>query len=236
MYGYAFADLITHEFTIERAKSNVPTILGQKETNTRSIVSSNTKKGADGRVIELVSKRETYCPLILANSSPLPEFFISNRRRKLQITPLLTCLRALWEFQKLSADGATLPSHNSTDLALFTHLATEKHKELQLPAETLRAEFLRSFLQNIQSEISPAAAFLGGSLAQDVINVLGAREQPLQNLLLFDGESGVSPIYGLHPFFSATVEAQAQQLTSAIPIDVHVAGKGGPIAGGPVHV
>lgn len=233
MYGFAFADLIEHDFVIERAKSNIPTQLGSKESNTRLIVSASTKKEADGKVIELVTKRETYSPLILANSSPLPDNVITNRRRKMQVTPLLTCLRALWDFQKLSVDGATLPAHTLSDLQLFTTLATEKHRELQLPPETLRAEFLRSFLQNINSEISPVAAFLGGSLSQDVINVLGAREQPLQNFLLLDAETGVAPVYGIHPFFSAEVEAQAQQLNGGpVPIDLDVAQIGGPIAGG----
>ena len=82
---------------------------------------------------------------------------------------------------------------------MFTSLANEKHKELLLPIETLRADFLRMFLQNLGSEIAPVCAFLGGALAQDVINVLGQREQPLQNMLLFDGETFEAPVYALHP-------------------------------------
>ena len=94
-----------------------------------------------------------------------------------------------------------MPSHSHADLELFTTLATEKHKELQLPPETLRSEFLRSFLQNLGSELAPVTAFLGGMLAQDVINVLGQREQPIQNFLLFDGEESAGPVYALHPIF-----------------------------------
>lgn len=112
-------------------------------------------------------------------------------------------MRALFDFQKTS--GGRLPSHNRPDLELFTSLATEKHQELLLPPETLRSDFLRSFLQNLSSEIAPVAAFLGGSLAQDVINVLGQREQPLQNFLLFDGEDFKGPIYSLHPIFPDTL-------------------------------
>lgn len=72
-----------------------------------------------------------------------------------------------------------------------------------LPPDTLRSEFLRSFLQNIGSEIAPVTAFLGGQLAQDVINVLGQREQPIQNFLLFDGEESNGPVYALHPMISS---------------------------------
>ena len=196
LYGYAFADLISHDYVIEREKSNRPTAL-ITETLTRSIIATSTKK-ENGKIIEMVTKREIYSPILLANTSPLPADQVSSRRRKLQVHPLLSCLRALWEFCSISG---TTPSHSHADLALFTSLATEKHKELQLPAETLRSEFLRSFLQNIGSEIAPVTAFLGGQLAQDVINVLGQREQPIQNFLLFDGEDSKGPIYALHPIF-----------------------------------
>lgn len=195
-YGYTFADLISHDYVIEREKSNRPTAL-TAETLTRSIVATSTKK-ENGKVIEMVTKREIYSPMVLANTSPLPTDQLNSRRRKLQVPPLLTCMRALWEFHGIS--GA-MPTHSHADLELFTTLATEKHKELQLPSETLRSDFLRSFLQNIGSELAPVTAFLGGQLAQDVINVLGQREQPIQNFLLFDGEESKGPVYALHPVF-----------------------------------
>ena len=194
-YGFIFADLIRHEYVIEREKSNVPTAI-RAESSTRSIIGTSTKK-EHGKIIEMVTKQETYSPIILANSSPIPKDHLQNRRKKLQVTPLLSCLKALWEFEKLS--GGRYPTHSHADLELFTTLAQEKHKELLLPNETLRSEFLRSFLQNVGSEFVPVTAFLGGQLAQDVINVLGHREQPIQNFLLFDGEDSKGPVYALHP-------------------------------------
>ena len=196
LYGFIFADLIVHEYVIEREVSNVPTVL-KAESPTRSIIATSMKN-EHGKAIEMVTKRETYTPILLANSSPIPPDHLTSRRRKLQIPPLLACLKALWEFQRVSD---ALPSDSHSDLEVFTTLATEKHKELQLPAETLRSEFLRSFLQNVGSELAPVTAFLGGQLAQDVINVLGQREQPIQNLLVFDGEECKGPVYALHPFF-----------------------------------
>lgn len=197
MYGFIFADLITHDFVVEREKSNLPTAL-KAETMTRSIIAINAKE-ENGKQVEMVTKREIYSPINLANTSPLQAEQLSSRRRKLQVSPLLTCLRALWEFQALRQQS--LPTHSHPDLELFTKLATEKHKELQLPPETLRSEFLRSFLQNVGSEIAPVTAFLGGQVAQDVINVLGQREQPIQNFLLFDSEDSKGPVYALHPIF-----------------------------------
>ncbi|KAJ5661555.1 DNA damage tolerance protein rad31 [Penicillium maclennaniae] len=175
-YGYVFADLITHDFVIERSKSNVPS--ATQETQTRSIVKVTTKKEGD-KTIELVTKRETYSPLLLANTSPY--------QKNIPVSP--------------APQASRKPTFNHADLESFTKLAREVHQELKLDMASLDSAFLRNFLQNLGCELSPVAAFLGGSLAQDVINVLSAREQPLQNLLLFDGDKSIGPIYSLHPFF-----------------------------------
>ena len=44
----------------------------------------------------------------------------------------------------------------------------------------------------------PTAAFIGGRLSEDVINVLGKREQPIQNFALFDGDGLDGRIYSLY--------------------------------------
>lgn len=195
-YGYVFADLISHDFVIEREKSNIPSPIN--ETPTRTIVNITTKKENE-KVIEMVTKREVYSPIILANTSPLPEEYTRIPRKRKQVALLLTCLRALFEFQKLSA--GRLPTFSGEDIQLFTSLAHERHLELKLELQYLTSGFIRAFIQNLGCELSPVAAFLGGSLGQDVINVLSAREQPLQNLLLFDGEKNVAPVYPMHPIF-----------------------------------
>lgn len=196
-YGFIFADLISHDYIIEREKSNLPTER-KDETATRSIIDARTKK-EHGKFTEIVTKREIYSPIDVASKSPIPHEYLSTRRRKMRISPLLTCLRALWEFECVSAKP---PSESRADLERFTKLATETHNELRLPPETLRSDFLRCFLQNIGSELAPVTAFLGGQLAQDVINVLGQREQPIQNFLLFDGNDFTGPVYALHPVLS----------------------------------
>ena len=194
-YGYIFADLIIHEYVLERERSNKPTLFGPEST-TRSVLSVMAKKEktAEGKVIEIVAKRENYCPLLLANSASLPPSILTNRRRLRAVPPLLPCLRALFDFQSLYS---RLPSHTGPDLATFTTLATTSSRSLQLPPETLKSDFLRSFIQGLGAEIVPTAAFVGGRLSEDVINVLGKREQPLQNFALFDGEGLEGRIYCL---------------------------------------
>lgn len=204
MFGYIFSDLIMHQFVVEEQTSNIPKKPNTMETSTRSIVAVE-QKTENGKRIDVVTKQEIYDPLMLVNSSPLPAQFTQTVAKRRKVTPLLSCLRALFDFQNLQA--GRLPSANRADLELFTRLVNEKHLELQLPSETLKSEFLRAFLQNLGSEISPAAAFLGGHLAQDVINVLGAREQPLQNFLLFDGEHFTSNVFSIHPVFDDSMTA-----------------------------
>lgn len=226
MYGFIFADLGSHDFVVEREKANIPTRLGP-ETGTRSVVSTATKpEKVDGKVVELVTKREVYSPLLLANAAPLPKEWQKPRRLR-RVTPLLTCIRALFEYQRNHPNAATQPTPvlpTMNDLRPFTSLATSMHAELMLPADTLPASYLASFLRNLGAELAPVTAFLGGQLAQDVINVLGRREQPIQNLLLFDADSGRSDVFAMHPIFGdehvVSEAAQAVQAEQGVEIIV----------------
>ncbi|KND92164.1 DNA damage tolerance protein RHC31 [Tolypocladium ophioglossoides CBS 100239] len=194
-YGFIFSDLIEHIYVIERDMGNIATEPKQ-ETRTRSIIDVKTRKNGP-KTIESVTKRELYSTWFLASDlAVLPHEFTNSRRRLKSVSPVLSCLRALWEFKQLK--GGALPS-NREDLKLFTQIATQKHKALSLPSETLRPEVLRSFLQNLGSEIAPVTAIIGAQLSQDVINVLSNREQPIQNMVVFDGEKLDAAIYPLHP-------------------------------------
>ncbi|QSZ30552.1 hypothetical protein DSL72_000106 [Monilinia vaccinii-corymbosi] len=194
-YGFIFSDLIQHDYVVERERSNRPTLL-QAETRTRSVVDVKTKK-ENGKSMEIVTKREFYSTWFLASdAATLPAEYLKSRRRLRAVAPVLSCLRALWEFVELH--NGRLPSAKEDDNP-FINLAQTKHKALGLPDETLRSEVIRSFLQNLGSEIAPVTAVLGGQLAQDVINVLGHRQQPIQNMVLFDGDTMEAPMYALHP-------------------------------------
>ncbi|KAI9167484.1 DNA damage tolerance protein RHC31 [Paramyrothecium foliicola] len=195
MYGFIFSDLIEHDYVIERDVGNVSTELKQ-ETRTRAIIDVKTKKEGS-KTTESVTKRELYSTWFLASDAAgLPEEYTKSKRRLRSVTPALPCLRALWDFMQIQ--NGRLPS-NRDDLKMFTQFATSKHKALGLPSETLKPEFLRSFLQNLGSEIAPVTAILGGQLAQDVINVLGRTQQPIQNMVIFDGTTMESLMYPLHP-------------------------------------
>jgi len=197
MSGFIFNDLIEHQFVIEREAANVPTKTGP-ESRTRSVVEVQTRKDEDsGKPMEHVTKKEKYSTFFLAEDAPLSAAYQSNRRRRRLVTPLLPCLRALWEFSRLP--GKTQAIASREDVAVFTRLAMEKHRALGLPAETLTPEVLRKFTQGLNCEVSPVAAMLGGQLAQDVINVLGRTRQPIQNMVVFDGDAMKASMFALHP-------------------------------------
>jgi ubiquitin-like 1-activating enzyme E1 A len=198
LYGFVFADLIKHNYYITRDKSNIVTKPGP-ETATRSVIGVETEV-QNGKVKELVEKEESYQPLILANTSPLPNTILSRKGKLKKVMPLLPCMRALWEFEKSSVPPRSLAYDASpADIAAFTALAQQTASELSLPSTVLTESFISSFVQNLYSELSPVCAFLGAQLAQDVINVLGSREQPIQNMLLFDGMLSQGEVYALYP-------------------------------------
>ncbi|CAK7265543.1 E1 ubiquitin-activating protein aos1 [Sporothrix epigloea] len=203
-YGFIFADLIEHEFIITRDRGNIVSKPGDRETRTRTIVDVKVD-GEEGTVglKETITKREAYSTWYLASdASPLPQSIRSVPRRLRNVTPLLACLRALWKFQENHDGDANprMPSVNSAnDRAEFIGLVNQKQAFLGTPP--VAADKIREFLQSVESmrEISPVATVLGGQLAQDVINTIGHTQQPIQNLLVFDGTTMQSSVYAMHP-------------------------------------
>lgn len=81
----------------------------------------------------------------------------------------------------------------------FTGMAKTKREELQIPSEVLSGDFIKEFVRNVGVELAATCAVLGGQLAQDAVNVVGGREQPIQNMVLFDGEEGRGDVLALCP-------------------------------------
>lgn len=190
LYGYVFADLISHEFRIEREKPNVPTKTGP-ETKTREITNVSVKKEGS-QYMETITKVESYLPLSdsIARATANEAFASGlNTRRKLRIAPLLPVLLAYWT--------KTVDSGVGIDFMPFKDQCLEMARKLGLPAGIVQDEFIINFLRSAGCEIAPVSAVIGGVLGQEVLNVLGHKEQPIQNLFLFDGDTSNGPIYVL---------------------------------------
>ncbi|QIW99024.1 hypothetical protein AMS68_004542 [Peltaster fructicola] len=192
-FGFIFADLIDHGFVVER-DSNVAVKSGTTESTTRTIVEVEQKTEPGRPQKQIVTKREIYCPLILANSSPFDASITSSKRKLKNVPALLPALRALFDFER--DFGRHPDSSAGVDLATFTASVKLHAQQLLLPDETLTADFLRSFIAALDAELPTTASFIGSRLSEDVINAITHREQPIQNFALFDSEAG--PIYCLY--------------------------------------
>ena len=77
--------------------------------------------------------------------------------------------------------------YDSLDLETFHSQYHSTCKQLGLQIEEVSTETIKQFIDQISVELSPVAAVIGGALSQDVINVLGKRQSPLNNFVVFDG-------------------------------------------------
>ncbi|KAF3193455.1 hypothetical protein TWF225_010203 [Orbilia oligospora] len=195
LYGFVFADLIKHQFVIERERSNVETKIGS-ETRTRSLVSATTRKEPGGKFTEFVTKEEVYCPLEQVVVSQIDKTWRPRKRKA--VSSVLPAVFGLWKFQETHGRLPD-PDEHKEDTKLFMASMHESRNSLGLPLDNIDPSFAISFLDSVGTELSPVAAILGGMLAQGVINFLGKREQPLQNILVFDGDVTSAPIYCLRP-------------------------------------
>lgn len=183
MSGYVFVDLVSHTFKIEREMSNIVTPVGP-ETSTRHIDKVETKKDGD-KFIETITKTEKYSSLLEIVEKLKKddnEFSVHYKpKRLLKISPLLPTLLSFWDCSH--CEHLTLKS------------VQEKARHLGLPAGIVTESYVNSFHSGV--ELAPVAAVIGGVLAQDLLNILGGKEQPIQNLFLFDALTGDGPIYCL---------------------------------------
>lgn len=179
--GFVFADLVEHRFKIIREQTTSHTTIGP-ETATRSVVDIQTVKNGN-MFQETITKVEKYKSLeeMLNNveDETTPSFGQQFRARKLlKISPILPALFASWKSTKITKESVL-----------------NWARILGLPAGIITEEFLSSFIKWQNTELSPTAAVIGGVLAQDILNVLSLKEQPIQNLFLLDGSTGEGPIY-----------------------------------------
>lgn len=167
MTGYIFADIIEHDFVTEKEETNAK--------NERSKVSIPHKE-------TFVSFGEVLKHTYGATLRP---------RHLKKVSPLLPLSLALIEYKHKYGRA---PIEEDTDFRLIAH---DMAKSQGLPESILSDIIISDYVQGCQSELSAVAAIVGGVLSQDVLNVLSGREAPIQNFLVFDGETTSGPIYKL---------------------------------------
>lgn len=100
-------------------------------------------------------------------------------QRKLKRTgPGFILLRVLQKFREIKKRDPSYRSRED-DIKELKTIGLEISKDFVVPNE---------YLEHIFSQISPAAAVVGGVLAQEIIKVVTKKEAPICNVFLFDPE------------------------------------------------
>ncbi|KAK4056467.1 E1 ubiquitin-activating protein aos1 [Microbotryomycetes sp. JL221] len=121
----------------------------------------------------------------------LAHSFSTMRPRQIRQTP-----DTLWAILSLFATQRASPSQ---DITIET---IESASRSLLPTIAIRIELLSSstlsrIIECINTEFSPCSAILGGLAGQDVLNILGEKEQAIRNFCLFDGHTCSGNVYQL---------------------------------------
>ncbi|SMN19830.1 similar to Saccharomyces cerevisiae YPR180W AOS1 Subunit of a heterodimeric nuclear SUMO activating enzyme (E1) with Uba2p [Maudiozyma saulgeensis] len=184
LFSYIFVDLIEFVSEEEKLKTGRATIVGEISSN-KTIVEVDTRVDDDDpkKIFEMIKTKNTYKPFKEMLQSATLEGKLTKRQTKrvnsilpLTISYLTTIPSSVEELQK-----NTIATCNKLGL---------------LPS-ILKEEYIQQFYKQVNVEFAPVAAIIGGAVAQDVINILGKRQSPLNNFIVFDGITLEMPIYEL---------------------------------------
>lgn len=159
MFGYCFADLQEHSFVEDVFKHKV--ISKPNEKIKTELVASATKKTLQ------------YPPLqdCLTFDFSTPDYKKQTKRNG----PAFVQMRILQKFRD-TMNRDPLPAERATDIPILQQIRNEIAPDLV--ADTA--------FDHVFAQISPAAAIVGGALAQEVIKSVSQKEAPHQNFFLFD--------------------------------------------------
>ncbi|KAH8918105.1 hypothetical protein BT69DRAFT_1354178 [Atractiella rhizophila] len=181
VYGYIFADLLNHEYVIE------------KEEATPSNPSLKRKI--------TVKKSQDY----VSYESALSHRFELSAKKLKKIPPSLWATLVLWEYQRQN-DGS-LPQEEVSDDPFSSNETVQKLLQIAtvtLPRHGVKDSSLLppSLLQTLSItaayDFTPTCAVLGGVLAQDILNVVGGKEIPIINTVILDGDAGTGNVYAFN--------------------------------------
>ncbi|KAK4051645.1 E1 ubiquitin-activating protein aos1 [Microbotryomycetes sp. JL201] len=117
--------------------------------------------------------------------------FIKMKARELKRTP-----DTLWAILSVFAFQQTFPDQPVSADAIVSAAATLL-PTLSIKPGLLSRPTAERLAATIGTEFSPSAAILGGVAGQDVLNVVGGKEQPVRNFMLLDGQTGAANLLQL---------------------------------------
>ncbi|CAB4253913.1 similar to Saccharomyces cerevisiae YPR180W AOS1 Subunit of a heterodimeric nuclear SUMO activating enzyme (E1) with Uba2p [Maudiozyma barnettii] len=184
LFSYIFVDLIEFVSEEEKLKTGRTTLTGEISSN-RTIIEVDTRVDDDDpkKIFETIKTRNSYKPFDDMLQTATLEGKLTKRqvKRVNSIVPL-----TISYLTKIPSSVEEL--HKNT-------LST--CDKLGIQSSTLKDEYIQQFYKQANVEFAPVAAIIGGAVAQDVINILGKRQSPLNNFIVFDGITLEMPIYEL---------------------------------------
>lgn len=183
LFAYIFVDLIQFDAKERKVKSFKPTEVGKVSPNTEIIdVEVQVDEEEASKIYEVITTRNYYKTFgdMLKTATLQGKL---NRRQMKRLSSAVPLTIALFSEK---------PLNNSEDLKCE---ALSACRQLQVPETVLNDQYVEQFFNQVGVEFTPVAAVIGGAVAQDVINILGKRQSPLNNLVIFDGITLDMPIY-----------------------------------------
>ena len=186
LFGYIFVDLIQFDARDKKLQSVKQSELGRISSNKQIISLEITTDPEDSKKIyENLVTRNKYVPFEKLLSNATLEGKLTKRQLK-RVSPILP----------LTLTHLKDTNMASSSISTFKEELVNTCKQLQIdPTLVLKPKYVEQFVKQNGVEFSPVAAVLGGAVSQDVINILGKKQQPLNNFIIFDGITLDMPIF-----------------------------------------
>ncbi|SCU80694.1 LAFA_0C00650g1_1 [Lachancea sp. 'fantastica'] len=174
--GYIFVDLIQFDATDEKLKSSMATPLSRLSQNREVIEVLEHFNEEQNKTYERIVTRNSYVPFEKMLKAGSLKGKLTRRQLK-RLTNAVPLTLALFDYDD---EIVSITAQN------LKEKATEKCIQLGLPAENLQQKYIDQFAEQAGLDFAPVAAVIGGAVAQDVINILGKKQSPLNNFIVLD--------------------------------------------------
>ncbi|KAG9296401.1 hypothetical protein G9A89_014993 [Geosiphon pyriformis] len=174
LFGYIFCDLKQHEYIVERKE---------------------IKSGREDPEVKRTKKYLEYVSLGTALSKN--DWSAVPFRKLRKVSPLLWANQILWKFQEI--EGRLPIQDEDKDFAKLKSLRDTYLPSMGVEPSLLANELLSIISRNLNAELSPVCAIVGGILAQDILKGLSQKDLPINNFFFYNGLDGSGLVYQVEP-------------------------------------
>ncbi|KAH3687575.1 hypothetical protein WICPIJ_001436 [Wickerhamomyces pijperi] len=182
IYGLAFNDLLINVSTYVDFKNPLARVVGPISRNSEIVKVEKFYDEESEKFKERFTVKSQYKPFIDTYTSSA--FANLTKRKRKNVSELLS----------LFLSNLQTPTSDPTELISKANELQTKLQLNPLSEQTINTT-VPSFLEQQGTEIAPVSAIMGGALAQDIINFISKKVEPMDNLMIFDGVNYSMPVY-----------------------------------------